>query len=243
MNSPNERLMRHYGTRDVFMEKAAGGMSLLERLSGALMGEELVREGNVEEKKVHREDALRDQAVREAALQELSQATNALRGVPILTPAGYDDSMVRMAMVAVQIGEDLAKNAGIGDFVSGVVPAIKNFGGAVGGLLKKTPAVAGAAAGGPYRAAAAGAAKTVASAAPAAAKEGPGLLQKLKGPLGWKSNALLIGGTLGAGYLANKAIHKGLGAMGRESAGSPVYGSGRLGYNPPQAVNEYGVAQ
>jgi len=235
MNTPNEHLMSQYGTRDVFVQKTAGGMSLLERLGGALMGEELVREGNVEEKKVHHEDAHHDEAVREAALQQLAQATAALRGVPILTPAGYDDSMVRTAMVAVQIGEDLAKNAGIGDFVSGVLPAIKNFGskasGAVGGMLSKAPAAAG------------GATKTMAS----VGQEAPGLLSKAKGkllgPLGLKGNALLIGGTLGAGYLANKAVHKGLGEMGRESAGSPVYGSGRLGYNPPQTVNEYGQPQ
>lgn len=233
MNAPNERLMSHYGTRDVFIAKTAGD-ALIARLIAALLAGGLVHEMQSEDKTVAKKLSDKDSAEHEAATARMDQANSALRhtDVPLLIPAGYDQGMVRTAMVAVAAGEDLAKMAGMGNFISGVLPAIKTFGQKAGGLLAKAPAAAGGAA-----------EKTMAS----AAQEAPGLLgkakSKLMGPLGWKGNAALIGGTIGAGYLLNKGTHAAAGAMGRESAGSPVYGSGARGYNPPLTVNEWGTPQ
>ncbi len=54
----------------------------------------------------------------------------------------------------------------------------------------------------------------------------------------------LAGGAalLGGGLLAAKAIKKVPEVMGREAT-PKVYGGGPFGYNPPNAVNEYGVPQ
>jgi hypothetical protein len=239
MSHPNERLMSHYGTRDVFEQKTAE--SLLERLIPALVAVEMNRSGRHEEEKIHHADKEHDSAIRAAAMAEMQQAAQSLRHTPVpmiapsYYPPGFDEGMVRMASIAVEAGSELAKEAGIGSALSGVLPAIQGAGkkavGAVGGLLGKAPAAVESAG------------KTMAAAGSAA----PGLLDKAKGkllgPLGWKGNAALIGGTLGAGWLANKAVHKATGELGRESGGSPVYGGGRLGYNPPSTVNSWGTPQ
>ena len=231
MNTPNERLMSHYVTRDVFEQKTAE--SLLERLLPALIAGEMSLSGQRQEKKIHDKDKAVDDAERMAAMLAMSQSAGALRHTPVPMfapegmPLGYSEGMVRLAAIAVASGVELAKEAGIGSMLSGVMPAIKSVGqkavGAVGGALSKAPAAA-----------------TSAAAA-------PGLLgaakSKLLGPLGLKGNLALVGGTLGAGWLANKAVHTATGELGRQRAGSPVYGGGGLAEAPASTVNQWGVPQ
>ena len=63
------------------------------------------------------------------------------------------------------------------------------------------------------------------------------------GRLGWKGQAALGATALGGGILASKAGNKAVQAMGREQQGPAVYGGGRFGFTPPNAVNSYGVPQ
>ncbi len=106
----------------------------------------------------------------------------------------------------------LAKQAGIGDF-SGFM---KGVSGAVKQLGVKAPA----------------AEEQVA----AKAKRSFG------GPLGWKGNALLLGGTVGAGILASKAMRVAPQVLSQEEQPA-TYGAGQYGYQVPYGVNSYGQPQ
>jgi hypothetical protein len=69
------------------------------------------------------------------------------------------------------------------------------------------------------------------------ALKGVGALAKSPTARGVLGGGALVGG----GLLAAKAMKKVPEVMGQES-GAKTFGSGRFGYNPPGAVNEYGVA-
>jgi hypothetical protein len=245
MNTPNPTLMQHYGTEDVFLAKTADALPLLARLGMGILNFELASSSKKKDEEQKFEDALRYEAVREHEAAKMQQANEGLRHThaPMLlqagsdVPVGWDEGMVRLASVAALAGADMAKEAGIGDFVTAAktmgakaLPALKGFGQKALGTLKSVGAATAPAAG----------------AAPAAGDLITRGKKLLGGGLGLKTNLLLAGGTLGAGVLASKGISAGTRAMSREAPGPAVYGAparGGIGYQIPYGVNQYGQPQ
>lgn len=126
--------MRCYGTEDVFLKKEAGS-PLLTRLTTALLSIELARSAQNSIDEQQASDARAYEAERERKLEEMRLATDSFKTM--------EPSMVHVASIAAAAGADLAKEAGIGDFVS----LAKSLGGkAISALnLKASTAARGAA--------------------------------------------------------------------------------------------------
>ncbi len=234
--SPNPRLMNHYDTREVFQEKTAGALSLVERLAGGVLGYGRASANQASADKARMQAEQMNEMLRELELLRVDQAATLLRHTPVprfapsYVPPGWDEGMVRMAAAVVGAGEDLAKEAGLGNFgafTQSLSGAMKSLGGAL-----KSPGAAGAVA-----------KATEAVKSPAVG----GALDKAKnflgGGMGLKTNLALGAAGLGAVYLGNKGIQKATHVMGEEGSGPATYGGGRLGYQLPFGVNSYGQPQ
>jgi hypothetical protein len=140
MNEPNAALMKRYGTEDVFLQKTAGETPLLALLAAGLFNAGLARSNKKGDDKSQAEQALRNEAIREIEHMKLDQAERALKHTPVpegrLSPkelraldenaqffesdpmfdkaGALDPSTLRLASIAIGIGEDIAKEAGIG---------------------------------------------------------------------------------------------------------------------------------
>ena len=143
MNEPNVALMKCYGTSDVFKEKTAGEVPLIARLAAMLINAELAHSNQKGDEKARLDDALREKALEEYELSRLQPATSALKH----TPVPVDESMVRLASIAVGIGSDLAKQAGIGTMAAPAAAGLLSQGKKwlSGGLGLKTNLALGAA--------------------------------------------------------------------------------------------------
>lgn len=133
MNLPHPDLMRAYGTTDVFLQKTADAMPLLARLGAAALNYEMAASQNRAMAEQKAEDDARYEAKREYELERARQMT------PMMT---------RLASVAAAAGADaarMAKEAGVGDFATGVVKGLGTFGKNLkAGGLKKNLLLGGA---------------------------------------------------------------------------------------------------
>ena len=118
-----------------------------------------------------------------------------------------------LQMIAEQVGRDRAKTAGIGDFAS--------FTAGLSNAVKQLG---------------------VSKAAPAAGSLVSKAKRMMGGPLGWKGNALLLGGTVGASILGSKVMNRAPAVLSKEQHPA-VYGPGQYGYQLPNGVNAYGTPQ
>lgn len=121
--SPNPLLAAHYGTEDVFLEKTAGELPLIGRLSAALFAAGVGHHLAKSQAEQRDEAELMTQAAEELERQRLGPATSTLKHTrsptfigqgfldPALIPVGMDEGMVRLAHAT---GRTLAKSAGIG---------------------------------------------------------------------------------------------------------------------------------
>lgn len=245
MNTPHSDLMKRYGTEDVFLAKTAGAVPLLERLGMGILNYGLAASNKKDDENQRIENELRYEAIREHELARMQPATDNLRHTraPMMLPAGsdvpvgFDEGMVRLAFVAALAGGDMAKEGGIGDFVTAAktmgakaLPALQSAGQKAMGALKSVGAAASA------------------TEAPSAAGDLISRGKKfLGGGLGLKTNLALAGGTLAAATLASKGLSAGTRAMNSEAPGPAVYGMGHpsrnVGYQLPFGVNQYGVPQ
>lgn len=242
--SPNPSLMRHYGTAGVYQQKLAGAASLAERLTGGLLAHEFAAYNQRDDEKAREQGAMMSEMMRELELAKIDQAASLLRYTPVRRfarpnmpsfgpPRGriddaqwdrdLDGDTIRLASVAARIGSELAKEAGIGDFATLAKSLGTKAMGAISGAATKAPgAISG------------GGADLL--------SKGKSLLSGKMG-LGIKGNLLLAGGAAGALWGGNKLLQKGTQAMGSEASGPTNYGSGGHGFNPANAVNEYGQPQ
>lgn len=224
MNTPHPALMARYGTEDVFLAKTADAVPLLARLGMGILNFELASSNKTSGREAEIENTMRAEAIRELELQRMQQATAPLRGQASgATP--LDQGMTRLASIAAHTGADMAKEGGIGDFVT----AAKAFGGKAMGALK-------------------GLGGAGAASAPAAAGAGGGLMKFLGGGAGLKTNLALGGAVIGAGVLGSKAMHAAGRSMGQQPYGgvAPTYGgatSRGTGVQLPYGVNQYGQPQ
>lgn len=124
--TPNPELVRRYGTQHVFLEKTAGELPLVARLSAALLSASYGH-GVVKSQAEQRNEAdLLNQAAEEVEKARLRPATSALQHTrspafigngfidPSLVPVGMDEGMVRLASIADASGRALVKVSGIG---------------------------------------------------------------------------------------------------------------------------------
>lgn len=248
MNTPHPALLRHYGNEDVFKQKTAGGGALLAGLAAGVLNAGLAH-SNQESDEWHRQQAeALNEAFRELELSRMRTATGPLRGeVSGASPTQYNENdypgfrrdadaltgrersalseleqplfkagMTRLASLMAGAGADLAKEAGL--MAAGAAAIERRLPGVAAGAVKAAPP--------------------------------PGtvdLLQKgvdgVKGRLGmgFKANALVAGGAVGATILGSKAVNKTTQVMGREAPGPANFGSG--GYQAPYGVNAYGQPQ
>jgi hypothetical protein len=115
MNAPNAALMEKYGTA-----KVAGEGALLARLLAAVVNAELAHSNQKGDQAARQQDTDRDAAAREYEASKLHQAEQGLRAASI----PFDPGMTRLASIAVGIGADLAKSAGVG---TSAIPAAGNL--------------------------------------------------------------------------------------------------------------------
>jgi hypothetical protein len=245
MDTPIPALMQHYGTEDVFLAKLAGEAPLAMGLAARVLSYRLAEKMRQEVADQQLEDRLRYEARREYELAKIRQVNQNLRHtrVPLIIPAGsdlpagWDEGMVRLASIAAETGADMAKEAGIGDFVataksfgSKIVPTLKQFGTKAVNAVKpfKAPPI-------PKPPAPEGDLTSLVSEAK----------DQLKGKLGlgWKGNLALTGLAAGGLALGSKGISAASREMNREPQGPPApYGGPRrgVGYQLPYGVNEYG---
>ena len=160
MNTPVPALMQRYGTEDVFLAKTADSVPLLARMALGLLSVEGAREERGKDERQKEEDVLRAEAQRELALLQMSRTSEPLRhtqvprplpngGVPGVWNGEFVDMNgpewqvpfdMRLASIAAGAGADLAKEAGIGDFMAAASTAKKWLSGGMG--LKKNLALA-----------------------------------------------------------------------------------------------------
>lgn len=115
MNAPNAALMEKYGTA-----KTAGEGALVARLLAAIINGELAHSNQKGDQKARQQDTDRDEAVREYEASKLHQAEQGLRAASV----PFDPGMTRLASIAVGIGADMAKSAGVG---TSAIPAAGNL--------------------------------------------------------------------------------------------------------------------
>lgn len=124
--NPNPDLIQCYGTGDVFLEKTAGELPLIARLSAALLNASMGRAAVKSQAEQKSEAELLNLAAEELEKERLRPTTSALdhkrapafigKGMidPAMVPVGFDEGMVRLASIAQASGRVLAKLAGIG---------------------------------------------------------------------------------------------------------------------------------
>lgn len=146
MDGPDPRLMRTFGTQEVYKQKLAGGLPFAQRLALSALN---VHRNNSDEADLEEQRAkaqeLNDQlrAVRAQLMSPVEQGMQHTRVPSILSaghspgmmrgedvPVGFDEGMVRMASACGRaiMHIDLEKDAGVGD---SAVALLKGFGGAV----------------------------------------------------------------------------------------------------------------
>lgn len=133
MNAPNQLLMRAYGTEDVYQAKLAGGSSFYGPMAAGLASYQWARNRQGEIREQRRQAEIMNQMFRHAERQKMQPADEALE----FTPMPYS-TMTRLASIAAEVGGDMAKRAGIGDFASSVGKLVSGAKGATqaGGLLQ-----------------------------------------------------------------------------------------------------------
>lgn len=223
---PNRELMRLYGTEDVFLEKQAGMAPLLARMGWGAARFEMGKHdvAHAQEQKAQAEEL--NQIARE--LEPINQASEGLRHTraPVFVapdmprrggrgmgledvPVGMDEGMVRLASIAIEAGQTLAKQAGVGEM-------LMNFGKSLGPAAAASGAAGAAGAGGGLMA----------------------RLGKDLGGGKWKWKLPALAGGAAATFGAVKGLKAGLNWLGKEptpysyNQGGPqlAYGVNQYGY-------------
>jgi hypothetical protein len=220
---PNALLMRVYETEDVYLDKQAGlapRPSFFGPIPAAVTNWYLARQYQEHQKEKRQKAVLMNELIRERNREEMRDVDQNLE----YSQVPYS-SMVRLASIASEIGEDLAKEAGIGDLASfskNILSAGKSA------LQTGAKALQG------------GASKALGALTPAAPSAAQGFLNRAGlSPSSLKWKIPLAAGAAGAGYLAMKGGQGAMNYMSQE-AHPQSYGTGpRLNYG----VNQYGQPQ
>lgn len=258
MTSPNPALMQKYGTAGVYQDKLAGAASLAERVAGGLLGYGMAAHNQRENDQAAAEGAAMTEMARELELLKVDRYAQLLRGTPVPRfarpsmpfydlPRGriddaqwyrdLDDGSVRLASVAACAGADLAKEAGLGNFTG----FMKNIGGALTGLAAQGKSAVG----GGLQAISGAGAKAMDAVSGKSFMQNASFGDKLKGRFGMgiKGNLAMAGLAAGGLFAGNKLLQGASRTMGSEASGPTTYGGGQHGFQPANAVNEYGQPQ
>lgn len=128
VEGPNPRLLQRYGNEELYKQKLAGRPPFLGPLTMAAANWQLFKNRQIELAEQRRQAQVLNEMFREQEHQHMTQALDSMS----YSPLSYS-SMVRLASIAADAGEDLAKQAGVGDFAAGV-------GKLLGGAAKATQA-------------------------------------------------------------------------------------------------------
>lgn len=113
--SPHPQLMRRYHTEELYQQKLAGHPPFLGPLTMAVANWQLAKNRQIEAAEQKRQAEILNEMFRAREHQQLSQALDSMS----YSPLSYS-SMTRLASVAADAGGDLAKQAGVGNFMAGV---------------------------------------------------------------------------------------------------------------------------
>lgn len=230
MNTPVPALMKCYGTEDIFQEKLANGASgLLARLGMGILDYHLVEGGQEAMAKQRAEEALMHEATREHALAQMRLAAEPLRGEGQVSHVYADLGRGYNENTSPRFRREVDALLSEGGYT---LPASLSDAGMT--RLASIAAAAGA-----------DLAKEAGVGVPSGnlVSRASGALKGKLG-LGWKGQALLGAGAIGAGVLATKGGQKLQRYAAKEPEGPAVFGmgkpSGNIGYQIPMGVNQYG---